>query len=107
MKLSVVILNWNGRKHLERFLPSVVKHTCGDDVEVVVADNGSTDDSTMWLRMTYPEVRRIVLDRNYGFAGGYNRALKHVESEYVVLLNSDVEVTQGWWQPLVEVMATE
>lgn len=107
MKLSVVILNWNGRKHLERFLPSVVKHTCGDDVEVVVADNGSTDDSTMWLRMTYPEVRTIVLDRNYGFAGGYNRALKHVESEYVVLLNSDVEVTQGWWQPLVEVLDTE
>ena len=103
MKLSVVILNWNGRKHLERFLPSVVEHTSGD-AEVVVADNGSSDDSLVWLRVKYPEVRVIVLDRNYGFAGGYNRALKQIESDYVLLLNSDVEVTAGWLQPLVEVL---
>ena len=103
MKLSVVILNWNGRKHLERFLPSVVEHTSGD-AEVVVADNGSSDDSLVWLRMRYPEVRTIVLDRNYGFAGGYNRALQQIDSDYVLLLNSDVEVTAGWWQPLVEVL---
>ena len=106
MKLSVVILNWNGRKHLERFLPSVVEHTSGD-AEVVVADNGSTDDSLVWLRMKYPEVRTIVLDRNYGFAGGYNRALQQIDSEYVLLLNSDVEVTEGWWQPLVEVLDSD
>ena len=105
-RLSVVILNWNGRRHLERYLPSVVAHTEGD-AEVVVADNGSTDDSLQWLRLNYPDVRVIRLDRNYGFAGGYNRALREVESEYVLLLNSDVEVTAGWWQPLVEVLDTE
>lgn len=105
-RLSVVILNWNGRHHLERYLPSVVAHTAGD-AEVIVADNGSTDDSLQWLRLTYPDVGVIRLDRNYGFAGGYNRALKEVESEYVLLLNSDVEVTAGWWQPLVEVLDTE
>lgn len=105
-RLSVVILNWNGRRHLERYLPSVVAHTEGD-AEVVVADNGSTDDSLQWLRLNYPDVRVIRLDRNYGFAGGYNRALREVESEYVLLLNSDVEVTAGWWQSLVEVLDTE
>ena len=105
-RLSVVILNWNGRRHLERYLPSVVAHTEGD-AEVVVADNGSMDDSLQWLRLNYPDVRVIRLDRNYGFAGGYNRALREVESEYVLLLNSDVEVTAGWWQPLVEVLDTE
>ena len=91
---------------MERYLPSVVAHTEGD-AEVVVADNGSTDDSLQWLRLNYPDVRVIRLDRNYGFAGGYNRALREVASEYVLLLNSDVEVTAGWWQPLVEVLDTE
>ena len=105
-RLSVVILNWNGRRHLERYLPSVVAHT-GGDAEVIVADNGSTDDSLQWLRLAYPDVGLIRLDRNYGFAGGYNRALKEVASEYVLLLNSDVEVTAGWWQPLVEVLDSE
>lgn len=105
-RLSVVILNWNGRHHLERYLPSVVAHTMGD-AEVVVADNGSTDDSLQWLRLTYPDVRVIRLERNYGFAGGYNRALKEVAAEYVLLLNSDVEVTAGWWQPLVELLDRE
>lgn len=106
MRLSVVILNWNGRKHLERFLPSVVQHTSGE-AEVVVADNGSTDDSLQWLHDNYPQVRTIVLDQNYGFAGGYNRALQQVDSDYVLLLNSDVEVTSGWWQPLVELLDNE
>ena len=106
MKLSVVILNWNGRKHLERFLPSVVEHTSGE-AEVVVADNGSSDDSLQWLRLKYPEVRTIVLDKNYGFAGVYNRAHKQIESVYDLLLNSDVEVTAGWWQPLVEVLDSD
>lgn len=105
-KLSVVILNWNGRHHLERYLPSVVAHTSGD-AEVVVADNGSTDDSLAWLRLNYPDVRVVRLDRNYGFAGGYNRALKEIDSPYYLLLNSDVEVVEGWWQPLVEVLDAE
>lgn len=102
-RLSVVILNWNGRHHLERYLPSVVQHTSGD-AEVVVADNGSTDDSLAWLAANYPGVRVIALDKNYGFAGGYNRALALVGGEYCLLLNSDVEVTEGWWQPLVELL---
>lgn len=105
-RLSVVILNWNGRAHLERYLPSVVAHTTGD-AEVIVADNGSTDDSLVWLRLNYPDVRVVRLDKNYGFAGGYNRALKEIESEYYLLLNSDVEVTEGWWQPLVALLDAE
>ena len=105
-KLSVVILNWNGRRHLERYLTSVVAHTSGD-AEVVVADNGSTDDSLVWLRLNYPDIRVVKLDKNYGFAGGYNRALREINSRYYLLLNSDVEVSEGWWQPLVEVLESE
>lgn len=105
-KLSVVILNWNGRGHLEHFLPSVVAHTSGD-AEVIVADNGSTDDSLAWLRLNYPEVGVVRMERNYGFAEGYNRALREIDSPYYLLLNSDVEVTAGWWQPLVEILDTE
>lgn len=102
MKTAVVILNWNGRKLLEQYLPSVVERT--PNAEVIVADNGSTDDSLVWLRMHYPEVKTITLDKNYGFAGGYNRSLQQVDADYVVLLNSDVEVTVGWLEPLVEVL---
>ena len=102
-RLSVVILNWNGRRHLERYLPSVVAHTVGD-AEVVVADNGSTDDSIAFIEQTYPSIEIIRLDKNYGFAEGYNRALEQVDAEFFILLNSDVEVTAGWWQPLVEVL---
>lgn len=105
-RLSVVILNWNGRNHLERYLPSVVAHSTGE-AEVIVADNGSTDDSLVWLRLAYPDVRVVRLDRNYGFAGGYNRALEQIDSEYYLLLNSDVEVTAGWWQPLVALLDSE
>ncbi len=105
-RLSIVILNWNGRHHLERYLPSVVEHSSGD-AEVVVADNGSTDDSLMWLKEHYPGVNVVALDKNYGFAGGYNRALRQIDTEYCLLLNSDVEVTAGWWQPLVDVLDRE
>ena len=99
-RLSVVILNWNGRRHLERYLPSVVAHTEGD-AEVIVADNGSTDGSLQLLKANFSAVRTIRLDRNYGFADGYNRALEQVEAEFFILLNSDVEVTAGWVEPLV------
>ncbi len=102
-RLSIVILNWNGRHHLERYLPSVVEHSSGE-AAVIVADNGSTDDSLAWLEEHYPNVGVIALDANYGFAGGYNRALKQIDTEYCLLLNSDVEVTAGWWQPLVEIL---
>ena len=96
MKVSVILLNWNGRKLLEKFLPSVVAHTPSDVAEVVVADNGSTDDSVAMLRERFPGVRLILLDRNYGFAEGYNRAIEQTAAEYTVLLNTDVEVTPGW-----------
>ena len=103
MKVAVVILNWNGRHMLERFLPSVTSCTTGD-AEVVVADNGSTDDSLAFLAQEYPRMRVVALDRNYGFADGYNRALAQVEADYYVLLNDDVEVTPGWMEPVVAQM---
>ncbi len=95
-KVSVVILNWNGKELMERFLPSVVKYSPEEWADVVVADNGSTDDSIAFLQDKFPSVKIISLDKNYGFAEGYNLALKQIETEYTVLLNSDVEVTQGW-----------
>lgn len=104
MKTSVVILNWNGRELLERFLPSVLEHSRSDMCRVVVADNGSTDDSVAFLTTRFPEVERIVFAKNYGFAEGYNRAIAMIESEYVVLLNSDVETTQGWLSSLISYM---
>jgi GT2 family glycosyltransferase len=99
--VAVVILNWNGRKILEQFLPSVVKNTNCADTKIVVADNGSTDDSLNFLSQNYPTVEQIILDKNYGFAGGYNLALKKINAKYFVLLNSDVEVTENWLEPLV------
>lgn len=101
-KISVVILNWNGRKLLEEFLPSVVAYSKSEDVEIVVADNASEDDSVEFLRINYPSVRLILLPENYGYADGYNRALVELDTEYVVLLNSDVEVTEGWLQPIMQ-----
>ena len=105
MKTAVVILNWNGRPMLERFLPSVVEHTTGD-AEVIIADNGSTDDSIAFLKAHYPTIRLILMDRNYGFAEGYNRALSQIDAEYYVLLNDDVEVTPGWVDKVVTLMDT-
>ena len=103
-KVSVVILNWNGLEMLQRFLPGVVVCSQTDEIEVCVADNASTDASCAWVRENFPGVRLIVLDQNFGFADGYNRALQQVDAEYVVLLNSDVEVTSGWLEPMVAYM---
>ena len=89
---------------LRRYLPSVVANTRGEGVEIVVADNGSTDSSRDVLRREFPSVRVMELDRNYGFAEGYNRALAETDSTYIVLLNSDVEVTAGWLLPLFDYM---
>ena len=101
--VKIVILNWNGVAHLRRFLPSVVA-AAPAGVEVVVADNGSTDDSVEVLRSEFPSVTVLRMDRNYGFAGGYNRALQRIEADYYVLLNSDVETPRGWLAPLVEAL---
>jgi len=102
--LAIVILNWNGRPFLERFLPIVESRSKRDDTIIVVADNGSTDSSVAYLKEHHPEVRIIVFDKNHGFTGGYNKALAQVDAEYFLLLNSDVEVTEGWLDPLLEHM---
>ena len=101
---AVVILNWNGRKHLEQFLPSVVEHT-PQQVRIVIADNGSTDDSVEFVAQHYPHIEIVALDKNYGFAEGYNRALEDIDTELFILLNSDVEVTAGWVEPLVAMLS--
>jgi GT2 family glycosyltransferase len=100
-EVAVVILNWNGQKILEEFLPSVVKNTTCKNAKIIIADNGSTDDSLEFLSQKYPDIKQIIIDKNYGFAEGYNRALKQVDAKYFVLLNSDVEVTENWLEPLV------
>ena len=101
--VAVVILNWNGKSFLERFLPGVMEHTPGW-VRVVVADNGSTDDSVSWLKNAYDGVHVIELPENMGFAGGYNAALEMVDAHYFVLLNSDMEVSPGWIEPAIDLM---
>ncbi len=101
-KTSVVILNWNGAKLLKQFLPIVLMHTQTEDCEVVVADNSSSDNSVEVMRQQFPNVKLILLDKNYGFAEGYNRALQQIDSKYVVLLNSDVETSPNWLDPLIE-----
>ena len=103
-KIAVVILNWNGCEMLRSFLPSVVRFSEADGAVVYVADNGSTDASVEMLCREFPTVRLILLEENQGFADGYNMALQEVDAEYVVLLNSDVEVTEHWLQPLADYM---
>lgn len=103
---AVVILNWNGRKHLEHYLPSVVQNS-PTQIRIVVADNGSTDDSVEFVAKNYPAIEILQLDKNYGFAEGYNRALQMVKAEYYILLNSDVEVTKGWIEPLIDKLQSD
>ena len=102
-KLAIVILNWNGSKMLRRYLPSVLQYS-RDEAVVYVADNASTDDSLSLLREHFPECRLIILERNWGFAEGYNKALSQIEAEYYLLLNSDIEVTHHWLTPMIEYM---
>ena len=100
---AIVILNWNGRGFLEKFLPFVTASIC-PGAEVIIADNASSDDSVVFVRERYPQLRIIEMDKNRGFAGGYNEALRQVNSDYYVLLNSDVEVSPGWLEPVIELM---
>lgn len=102
-KVAVIILNWNGSALMRQFLPSVVRHT-PDWAEVIVADNGSTDDSLSLLECHFPTVKRMIFPQNYGFAEGYNRAIAAVEHDYCVLLNSDVEVTPHWLDAPIEAL---
>jgi GT2 family glycosyltransferase len=105
-KVAIVILNWNGRKHLQQFLP-FVQATTYANFEVIMADNASTDDSVTYTKQHHPSVNIIELPQNYGFAKGYNKALQHVQADYYVLLNSDVEVTPNWLQPVIDLMETD
>ena len=100
MKTAVVILNWNGLQHLQHYLPSVVR--TAPEADIVVADNGSTDGSVEWLKAEMPSIKLVLLDKNYGFAEGYNRALAQLSGyDVFVLLNSDIEPTEGWLSPLL------
>lgn len=103
-KVAIVILNWNGEKMLREYLPSVLEYSVPDGGVVYVADNASTDGSMAMLKEHFPQVRTMQLDKNWGFAEGYNKALRQVEAEYYVLLNSDVEVAHHWLLPMVEFM---
>ena len=103
-KTAIVILNWNGEQMLSQFLPNVIRNSEEEGVEIIVADNGSTDNSCQLIDKQFPTVRLVSLGHNYGFAEGYNRALKFVEAQYLILLNSDVEVTPGWLKPMIEYM---
>ena len=95
-KVAIVILNWNGSKLMQQFLPSVIEFSNDVPIDIIVADNGSTDGSLQMLQSRFPKVKILDLKQNYGFARGYNEALKKVEADYYVILNSDVEVTSGW-----------
>jgi len=104
MTTAVVILNWNGEKYLEQFLPILIENTKLSGSEIIIADNASTDSSLLILQEKFPTIRTVVLDKNYGFAGGYNKALAQIEADYYVLLNSDVEVMSNWLEPLITYM---
>ncbi|MDD4762172.1 MAG: glycosyltransferase, partial [Candidatus Pacebacteria bacterium] len=102
--IAIVILNWNGEKLLSRFLPSVISNSQQEGTRIIVADNGSTDSSLSLLHNRFPEIEILDLHTNYGFAKGYNEALRQVKADYYILLNSDVEVTPGWIEPLIRLM---
>lgn len=102
-RVAVVILNWNGQALLGQFLPSLEKSSY-PNLELIVADNGSSDNSVSFLQQQFPKIKIIALPNNLGYAGGYNAALKQVNADYYILLNSDVEVSPGWVEPLIELM---
>jgi len=102
-KVAIVILNWNGKNFLQQFLPSVLSTTYSNH-ELIVTDNGSTDDSVAFMKSSYPSVRLIQFEHNLGFARGYNEALKQIEADYYALLNSDAETQSGWLQPMVQLL---
>jgi len=101
LKVAVVILNWNGKQLLKQFLPAMIKHT-GNDAEIYVADNASSDDSVDFINENYPQVKIIQNKENGGFAKGYNDALQHIKADIYALVNSDIEVTENWIPPIIE-----
>ena len=107
MKTAIVILNWNGRNHLEKYIPFIFQYTDLNNTELIVADNGSTDDSLSFMRKNYPQVRLIEMDHNYGFAEGYNIALEQVDADMFCILNSDVRVTKNWMKPVLKIFENQ
>lgn len=106
-KTAIVILNWNGAKMFHIFLPSVIQHSTSENTEIIVADNGSTDSSVVFLKQNFPSVKIIELKENFGFAEGYNRALQQVDADYFVLLNSDVKVTPNWIESCIHLFESD
>ena len=105
MKTAIVILNWNTEDFLRKFLPGLIRSAERvEEAEVIVADNDSSDDSMAVMKEVFPQIRTIEFERNFGFTGGYNKAFEQIDSEYFVLINSDIEVTEGWLKPLVDWM---
>ncbi len=104
-EIAVVILNYNGKKFLKEYLPSVILHS--QHAEIIVADNASVDDSVAFMKMEFPQIRLLLNKENAGFAGGYNWALSQVKAEFYVLLNSDIEVTPGWLTPVIDLMNSD
>lgn len=100
-KIAIAILNWNGKHHLKKFLPGVISYSAG--AEIYVIDNCSTDNSVEFLKQNYRQVKIILNDKNYGFAKGYNEGLKHIDADFFILLNSDVEVTENWIKPVMQI----
>ena len=105
-KIAVVILNWNGKSLLEKFLPPLLAYTPQSIADIIVADNASSDDSVGFMQSAYPEIQLIRLDKNYGFAGGYNRVIAQLQHQFVVLLNSDVEVSPHWLETAIDFLET-
>lgn len=101
-EIAIVILNWNGKKLFNKFLPSVIENSKGDNIDIIVADNGSTDGSILFLEQNFPAIKIIDLKENFGFAEGYNRALKQVNAKIFILLNSDVKVEKNWIEPCIK-----
>ena len=106
LKTAVVILNWNGLNFLKQFLGIVIRYSSGKDSEIFIIDNNSTDGSCEWIINNFPEISVIKLDKNHGFAGGYNIGLQNIKAKYFLLLNSDIQVTEGWMNPLINFMDT-
>ena len=105
IKIAVVVLNWNGKAWLEKFLPNLIKHSL--EATVFIADNASTDDSIDFVKNNFPNVKIIINVTNGGYAKGYNDALKKIDAEYFVLLNSDIQVTESWISPIIDLMDSD
>lgn len=104
IKVAIVILNWNGKNFLKQFLPSILKYSSAPWVRIIIADNYSSDDSVAFIQSNYPEIEIITFDKNHGYARGYAIALPQIQADYYILLNSDVEVTENWLNPLIGLM---